>query len=181
MNYDLSPGFPSREWLTQIHDADTEPKIALHHIACRYGPLPDHDEICLGTGKLTAIGSQRPDFTLVLLKERRSVFGIIIETLRWVDETKRYGWPAFAATVRARLRCPVCLLAFPTDDRLAEWAKEPIELGGDNQFVPYVLERTQWGETLNLLAKTDPRLAAHTFAIKRLRQTAAPAQGPYRY
>ncbi len=101
MTYDMNPGFPSRKWLTEITDRDIEPKIALRHIACCYGPLPDHDEICLGTGKLTAIGSQRPDFTLVLLKENRSVFGIIVETLQWVDETKRYAWPAFAATVRA--------------------------------------------------------------------------------
>ena len=159
MTYDLNPGFPSRKWLTQVSDVDSEAKIALHHIASRYGPLPDHDEISLGTGKLTAIGSQQPDFTLVLLKEDRAVFGIIIETLRWVDETKRYAWPAFAATVRARLRCPVCVLVFPNDDRLTEWAKEPIELGGDNQFVPYVLERTAWWETFNLLAKTDSRVA----------------------
>jgi hypothetical protein len=159
MTYDLAPGFPARKWLTQIPDEDIEPKIALHHIACRYGPLPDHDEICLGTGKLTAIGSQRPDLTLVLLKEHRAVFGIIVETLRCVDETKRYGWPAFAATVRARLRCPVCVLVFPADDELTEWAKEPIELGGDNQFVPYVLEPPGWWETFNLLAKTDSRVA----------------------
>jgi len=48
---------------------------------------------------------------------------------------------------------PGCLLVFPTDDRLTEWAKEPIDLGGDNQFVPYVLERPAWWETVNLLAK----------------------------
>ncbi len=177
MTYDLNPGFPSRKWLTQIPDVDIEPKIALHHIACRYGPLPDHDEICLGAGKLTAIGSQRPDLTLVLLKESRSVFGIIVETLQGIDETKRYAWPAFAATVRARLRCPVCLLVFPTDDRLTEWAKEPIDLGGDNQFVPYVLERPAWCETANLLTKRDPRLAPETLVLTGVLQPAAePAQ-----
>jgi hypothetical protein len=158
MTYDLTPGFPSRKWLTQIPDVDIEPKIALHHIACRYGPLPDHDEICLGTGELTAIGSQRPDFTLVLLNEGRSVFGIVVEPLRYADEVKRYSWPAFAATLRARLRCPVCLLVIPTDEMLTEWAKKPIELGGDNRFVPYVLELLAWRETVDLLAKGDPRL-----------------------
>jgi hypothetical protein len=95
----------------------------------------------------------------VLLKERRSVFGISVETLQCVDETKRYAWPAFAATVRARLRCPVCLLVFPTDDELTEWAKEPIDLGGDNRFVPYVLEWPAWWEAVKLLlAKRDARL-----------------------
>jgi hypothetical protein len=108
----------------------------------------------------------------VLLKESRSVFGIIVETLQWVDETKRYAWPAFAATVRARLRCPVCLLVFPTDDKLTEWAKEPIELGGDNQFVPYVLERPAWWETVNLLAKRDPRLARLLTVIRALKENA---------
>jgi hypothetical protein len=41
---------------------------------------------------------------------------------------------------------------------LTEWAMKPIELGGDNRFVPYVLELLAWRETVDLLAKGDPRL-----------------------
>ena len=135
-------------------------------MASRYGPLPDHDEICLGTGPLVSIGSQRPELTLVLLKERRSVLAIIVETLRWADEVKRYAWPAFATTLRARLRCPVRLLVIPSDERLAEWAREPVELGADSRFVPYVLEPPAWRETVDLLAKVDPHLAVPTAALR---------------
>jgi hypothetical protein len=153
MTFELFWGYPARDWLTEIPDVDNLSKIALHHIVSRYGPLPDHDEIRVGTRKLTAIGSQQPELALVLLKERHSVFGIIVEVLSWMDEAKRYAWPAFAATLRARLRCPVCLLVFTGNEKLTQWAKEPIALGGENRFAPYVLEHQSWREAIELLVR----------------------------
>jgi hypothetical protein len=156
MTYESFPCYPAEDWLTKIPpEADILSKIALHHIVSRFGPLPDHDEIRLGTYKLTHIGSYRPELALVLLKERRSVFGIIVEEQRWMDEMKRYSWPAFAATLRARLRCPVCVLVFTRDEELTQWAKEPIELGGENRFAPYVLNsEVQW-ETVKLFLRPE--------------------------
>jgi hypothetical protein len=164
MTYETHPGYPDEDWLTEIPlDEKMLSKVALHHIALRYGPLPDHDEIRLGTYKLTHIGSQYPQMALVLLKERRSVFGIIVEELSWMNETKRYLWPAFAATLHTRLRCPVCVLVSTrNDEELTRWAKEPIELGGDNRFTPYVLESRVIWETVNLFLTPDFLKAMYT-------------------
>ena len=156
MTYESFPCYPAEDWLTKIPpETEFQSKFALHHIVSRYGPLPDHDEIRLGTPKLTAIGSQQPELAFVLLKERRSVFGIIVEFLRWMNEEKRYAWPSFAATLRARLRCPVCVLVSTRNEELAQWAKEPIELGGENRFAPYALESEVWWEPLNLFLRPE--------------------------
>jgi hypothetical protein len=152
-------GYSYRKWLTEVPEGDTRSKIVLHHIALRYGPLPEHDEICVATGKLTAVGARQPELALVLLKGELAMFGIIAEELRWTDEVNRYAWPALAAALRARLRCPVCVLVTTDNDELTRWAREPIELGGENRFRPYVLEPLAWRQTVDLLAKDDAGLA----------------------
>lgn len=69
----------------------------------------------------------------------RPVMGIVLEVQLAVDERKKWVWPVYAATLRARLRCPVCLLVVTANERVARWAAVPIEIGGGNWFTPYVL------------------------------------------
>lgn len=45
----------------------------------------------------------------------------------------------YAAGLRARIRCPVCLLVVTSDERVALWSSQPIDLGGGNFFTPLVL------------------------------------------
>ena len=45
----------------------------------------------------------------------------------------------YVAGLRARIRCPVCLLVVTADESMARWAARAIELGGGNRFTPLVL------------------------------------------
>src|SRR5262249_52439870 len=67
------------------------------------------------------------------------VHGIIVEVQLSIDSRKRFTWPAYAANLRARLECPVSLLVVTPDERVAQWAAQPIHLGGEYWFTPYVL------------------------------------------
>jgi hypothetical protein len=45
------------------------------------------------------------------------------------DPRKHLSWPVYLSTARARLGCPVVLLVISPDTAVAEWARQPIELG----------------------------------------------------
>src|SRR5258708_24110841 len=53
--------------------------------------------------------STRPD-PAQAFQPRTPVLGIVLEMQFSTDEDKRYAWPVYAANLRARIRCPVCLL-----------------------------------------------------------------------
>jgi hypothetical protein len=76
------------------------------------------------------------------------------------DEDKRYVWPVYAVNLRARIRCPVCLLVITAEENVARWAGKTIDLGGGNHFVPWVLSLSGVPEiTDEERAKEDPELA----------------------
>jgi len=102
--------------------------------------LPQYAEARLDSAELTDVqpAEYRADL-VVQLFSGTPVLGIIVEVQLSVDERKHFSWPAYVANLRARLKCPVCLLVFTTEDAVAQWAARPIELGGGNQFVPLVL------------------------------------------
>ena len=61
---------------------------------------------------------------------------------------------------RSRIRSPVCLLVLTADDAVARWAGRAIDLGGGNQFVPWVLSLSGVPEISDeAQAKADPELA----------------------
>jgi hypothetical protein len=76
---------------------------------------------------------------VVQLIDDESVLGIVVEVQLSEDKRKRFTWPAYVATLRARLECPVCLLVVTPDDSVARWAAKCVEMGGLHQFTPYVL------------------------------------------
>jgi hypothetical protein len=55
------------------------------------------------------------------------------------DEDKPYAWPAYIANLRARHRCPVCLLVITIEDAVARWARKSIELGPGTRCNPWVV------------------------------------------
>jgi hypothetical protein len=76
------------------------------------------------------------------------------------DEDKRYVWPVYVTNLRARIRCPVCLLVITAEEKVARWAGKAVELGGGNRFVPWVLSLSGVPEiTDEERAKEDPELA----------------------
>jgi len=76
---------------------------------------------------------------VLLVEWEAGALGIIVEVQLSRDERKRYSWPYYAASLRARQSCPVIVLVVCPRRGVARWANEPIDLGGGNEFRPAVL------------------------------------------
>jgi hypothetical protein len=117
--------------------------------------MPDFDDVRVESADLNHVkpAEYRADLVLFLMRGTQKQLGIIIEVQLQDKEEKRYSWPAYVANLRARHRCPVCLLVITVDEATARWAAEPIKLGPDNWFTPRVVGPS------NTLAVTDLSLA----------------------
>jgi hypothetical protein len=89
---------------------------------------------------------------VVLLAADAPVLGIVVEVQLRSDGQKRYSWPHCAASLRARLSCPTCVLVYAPDVEVAAWASatisggpgwslQPLVLGPD--LVPVIVEPAQ--------------------------------------
>src|SRR5262245_30353472 len=81
----------------------------------------------------------RADLVIQLTNDVAAVFGIVLEVQLSVDRRKEFVWPVYAANLRAKLECPVCVLVVTVDNATAKWAGRTLELGGLHTFAPYVL------------------------------------------
>jgi hypothetical protein len=119
----------------------------------------------------TAVHTDSVDFTQVQPTEYRAdlvvrvldekpVLGIVVEVQLAVDEGKLWSWPVYVASLRARLKCPVCLLVVSADETTARWAAKPIDLGGSSVLTPFVLGPSAVPViTSPARARADPELA----------------------
>lgn len=123
--------------------------------------LPRYQRAVIESAELTDIqpAEYRADL-VVSLRGSKAALGIVVEVQLQAKEEKRYAWPVYAAGLRARLKCPVCLLVVTASESVARWARKPIDLGGGNRFqalvigpsgVPEIAEEDQ--------ARRDPELA----------------------
>lgn len=72
----------------------------------------------------------RADLVLELRNESGAlVLAIILEVQRDEDPDKKFSWPVYLVAVRAKKRCPACVLVVAPDADVATWAAEPIDLG----------------------------------------------------
>jgi len=123
--------------------------------------LPRHTEARIDSADLTDIqpAEYRADL-VVLLLDGKPVMGIIVEVQLSPDDRKHFVWPAYVTNLRARLKCPVCLLVVTADESVARWASSPIDLGADSRFIPLVLRPSGVPEvTDEFTAREDPELA----------------------
>ena len=113
---------------------------------------PDHDEVCTESADLNSLepAEYRADLVLFLRHQTRKVLGVILEVQLACDYDKPYAWPAYVANLRARHRCPVCLLIITVDETVARWASKPIELGPGSRCIPWVVGPS------NMPAVTEP-------------------------
>ena len=103
--------------------------------------LPEYDAVEVQDADLSQITptEYRADL-VVLLRAERPVFGIVVEVQLGYDDDKPYSWPLYAAALRARLRCPTCVLVVTPDAAIARWANRPIDTGQPaSPFWPLVL------------------------------------------
>lgn len=103
--------------------------------------LPEHDEVRTDSSDISDLkpAEYRADLVLFLERQSQSVLGIIVEVQLGCDEDKPFAWPAYIANLRARHRCPVCLLVITIEETVARWARRPIELGPGTRCKPWVI------------------------------------------
>jgi hypothetical protein len=103
--------------------------------------LPEYDEVQVESSDLGNLrpAEYRADLVLFLVRGSHKVLGVIVEVQLGSDEDKPYAWPAYIANLRARHRCPACLLVITIDDAVARWAGRSIELGPGTRCHPWVV------------------------------------------
>jgi hypothetical protein len=79
--------------------------------------LPAYTETRIESAELNDIqpAEYRADL-VVLLYKGKPVLGIVVEVQLSRDERKRFAWPVYATGLRARVRCPVCLLVVTSSE-----------------------------------------------------------------
>jgi hypothetical protein len=102
--------------------------------------VPHYAEARIEAADLTDVqpAEYRADI-VVLLYENKPVLGIVVEVQLAPDEAKRFVWPVYATSLRARMRCPTCVLVLTPHEQVARWASTTVELGGGNRFAPWVI------------------------------------------
>jgi hypothetical protein len=103
--------------------------------------IPEYDEVRAESSDLSDLrpAEYRADLVLFLVRGSHKVFGVIVEVQLGCDEDKPYAWPAYIANLRARHRCPVCLLVVTIEEAVARWAGRSIELGPGTRCSPWVV------------------------------------------
>jgi hypothetical protein len=123
--------------------------------------IPSYKEAQLFSADLTEVDptEYRADL-IVRLCDEEAVYAVIVEIQLQVKKRKRFVWPHYAASLRARLECPVGVLVLATDDAVARWAAKPVDTGGLYPYAPYVLGPSGVPEiTSEVEAGAHPELA----------------------
>jgi hypothetical protein len=123
---------PSSQHEALIEIFRHRPSLAAELLAGTFGiALPDHEQARLDSADLPDLAptEYRADAVVVLTIGDRPVLAVVVEVQLRRDQTKRWSWPVYLATLRARLRCPTVLLVISADEHTATWCGTPIPLG----------------------------------------------------
>lgn len=104
-------------------------------------PLPEYADVRVESAELTEVApaQYQADLVILLGKDEQPVLAIVVEVQLQPDARKRYTWPLYATSLRARLECPACVLVVTPSESVAGWARTEIELGPGGRFEPLVL------------------------------------------
>ncbi|MEU4723528.1 hypothetical protein AB0G06_28255 [Nonomuraea dietziae] len=93
--------------------------------------LATHDEVRLESESLADCkpAEYRADAVIVHRAESKPVLGVIVEVQLRPDEDKRWSWPVYLATLRARLQCDTALLVMCLSSKTARECATPIDMG----------------------------------------------------
>lgn len=93
--------------------------------------LPTWRQARIDSGELPELAptERRADAVVTLLDGDTPVLAVVLEVQLRRDPRKRRSWPAYLATLYARLGCPVVLLVLCPDPATARWCADPIEVG----------------------------------------------------
>ncbi|GAA1517479.1 hypothetical protein GCM10009827_035570 [Dactylosporangium maewongense] len=100
-------------------------------------PVPEFTEARLSPSDLTDVipTEYRADAVVTLNDEHKTVLAVVIEVQLRKDNRKLHSWPAYVATLYARLHCPVALLVLCPDQAVADWSVAPIAIGPPGSVV----------------------------------------------
>ncbi|TDC63656.1 hypothetical protein E1200_21805 [Actinomadura sp. GC306] len=135
---------------------------------------PEYEQISLGSETLTDCKptEYRCDSTVLLGDPKRPDLAIVVEVQLRPEPRKRYTWPVYLSTLRARRECAVTLLVLCPNESTAAWCREPIESGHHAWTLrPWALSLTE------VPAVTDPDQARSLPELAVL-STVANADGP---
>ncbi|HLV59100.1 MAG TPA: hypothetical protein VKY81_09575 [Natronosporangium sp.] len=122
-----------------VHMFRHRPELAAELLTEAFGlSLPEYGGAALGSGDLSPV-EFRADAVVVLSADNRPVLAVVVEAQLRRDTRKRWSWPVYLTTLRARLRCPAVLLVVCPDARTAAWCASPIVLGPGATMTPLVL------------------------------------------
>jgi hypothetical protein len=117
----------------------------------------------LSAGELTDVAptEYRADAVVTLNVADSPVFAVVVEVQLRVDARKRRTWPAYVATLHARLGCPVTLLVVCPDRVVAAWCAEPVVVADPGLVLtPVVLGPRQVPVVTDVeIARRHPELA----------------------
>jgi hypothetical protein len=126
-------------------------------------PVPAFARAELSAGELNDVSptEYRADSVIILRNARHPVLAVIVEVQLDPKRRKRRSWPAYVATLHARLRCPVELLVICPSQRVANWCAKPVVIGNRCLVLtPVVLGPAQVPVVTDLdLARRTPELA----------------------
>lgn len=153
-----------------------------------HAPLPAWATITATDASAVLLPPPELGVDLVLLfhdAQGATVYAALLEVQRAQDADKPYTWPAYLTSIRARHRCPTCVVVLTLDKAVETWAHQRIELGYRAAMTPLVLgpstlplirdaQRASQNPTLTLLSAlvhgNHPRwgLAVVKLALKAL-------------
>ena len=76
---------------------------------------------------------------VILFVDGEPVFGVILEAQLSEDGDKRFVWPMYAVSARAKHGCPFVVLVVTPDSDTARWAIKAVDLGAGNMWRPLVV------------------------------------------
>lgn len=178
---------PTQKHEALVHLFRNSPQLAPKLMRDTLGmALPAHAHVKIECADLTEVRPTEYRADLVLsLSNGEPTYGLIVEVQLGIDARKRFAWPAYVANLRARWRCPVCLLVVCADSAVARWAAKPVQLGCTNMFTPRILGPEVVPEILDAVdAEMDPELTVlsavahgHDADVTKAARIAALAQG----
>ena len=118
------------------------PELALELIDVD-GGVPTYDELQFDDPTFNPIApaEYRADAVITLRRvgHARPVLALILEVQLRTNDNKRYAWPVYLATLRARLRCPAAIVVVTPKRSVARWAAQAIALGMGSAVQPLVI------------------------------------------
>lgn len=130
---------PSQEHDGLLRLVELRPELAAELLELAGVTPPPHETATLSATQLTDVepAELRADAVVVLSRGEPSepVLGIVVETQLGHDSDKRWVWPAYAISLRLRLKCPTCVLVIAPSAAVAARAAKPVDTGPpDNVF-----------------------------------------------